>query len=556
MFIDKTCHDRSPRPAVLSTGMPVADFLAMAKEFHGYLAPGLVVGGFMVDAAQSRMTAGVLYDAICETAYCLPDAIQLLTPCTTGNGWMRVLDFGRYALCLYDKSTGKGVRVSVDSELIRNRPLIREWFYKLKPKKEQDTDRLLQEILEAGADYFAVREVLVKPDHRKPRHKGFTVDCRVCGEAYPAGHGDICRSCQGENPYAHSLPSAPDIKDLILKSVPLQHAVGRKLLHDVTEIVPGVSKGPLFRKGHLIQETDLCRLQKIGRNSLYVEEDATPDGFVHENEAARCFAKALAGEGVIHSIEAVEGKITLFAGRSGLLLVDVYSLRVFNRVPGVMGAFRRNYTVVKKGDKLGGTRSIPLYLPEPDFNQALAALENRPVVRVAVINALPAGILVTGTEVFNGLVKDRFSDLIAAKLKAYGCPVAGSMIVPDDAGAIRDGVNRLLESGAKLIITTAGLSVDPDDVTRKGLVMAGAVDMLYGAPILPGAMTLLARIGDIPVVGVPACALFFNVTSFDRLLPRVLAGISITRDDLAEMGHGAFCLECEICHYPNCSFGQ
>lgn len=556
MHIDKTRHDRNTHPAVLSTGMPVAEFLAMAKEFHGYLAPGLVVGGFMVDAAQSRMAAGILYDAVCETAYCLPDAIQLLTPCTIGNGWLRALDFGRYALCLYDKTNGRGVRVSVDSGLIKGFPRIREWFYKEKPKKEQDTDRLLQEILEAGTDYFAVREVMVTPDHRKPRHKGMTLDCRVCGEAYPASHGDICRSCRGENPYAHSLPIAPDIKDAAVASVPLQHAVGRKLLHDVTEIVPGISKGPLFRKGHLVQEADLCRLQKIGRNSLYVEEDASPDGFVHENEAARAFAKALAGEGVVHSMDAVEGKITLFAGRSGLLMVDADRLRAFNRVSNVMGAFRRNFTVVQKGDKLGGTRSIPLYLPKPALSDALAVLEKRPAVRVAAINPLPVGILVTGTEVFNGLVKDRFTDIISAKVKAFGCPVSGSLIVPDDADAIRDGVGRLMDNGAKLIITTAGLSVDPDDVTRKGLMLAGAVDLLYGAPILPGAMTLLARIGEIPIMGVPACALFFRATSFDRLLPRILAGIPVTRNDLAEMGHGAFCLECETCHYPNCSFGQ
>ncbi|MDA8404490.1 MAG: FmdE family protein [Desulfobacteraceae bacterium] len=532
------------------------EFLVMARKFHGYLAPGLVIGGFMVGAAQSRLSPGILYDAISETAYCLPDAIQLLTPCTIGNGWLKILDFGRYALSLYDKTTGKGVRVSVDSQLIKNWPLIREWFYKERPKKEQDTGRLLQDILEAGADYFAVREVSVDPEHRKPRHKGDIVDCSVCGEAYPANHGIVCRSCQGENLRRHSLPSDSDMKSPLLTSVPLQYAIGRKLLHDVTEIVPGVSKGPIFRKGHLVDEADLCRLQKIGRNSLYVEDDATPDGFVHENEAARRFAMSLAGEGVVHSLEAVEGKITLFAGRGGLLLVDADSLRRFNRIPGVMGAFRRNFTVVKKGDKLGGARSIPLYLPESDCNRAVAALENSQVIRITPITPLETGILVTGTEVFNGLIKDRFSALISAKVKAYGCQVAASLIAPDDVEAIRDGVLSLMDAGARMVITTAGLSVDPDDVTRQGLVMAGAADMLYGAPILPGAMMLLARIGNIPVMGVPACALFFNATSFDRLLPRALAGVPVTRDDLAEMGHGAFCLECETCHYPNCSFGQ
>ncbi|MFZ2634049.1 MAG: FmdE family protein [Desulfosalsimonadaceae bacterium] len=557
MHVDKTAHEISRPPAVLHSGVTLDEFLVMAKGFHGYLAPGLVIGGFMVSAAQSRLSPGVLYDAISETAYCLPDAVQLLTPCTIGNGWLRIKDFGRYALCLYDKTSGKGVRVSVDSQLVKNRPRIREWFYKEKPKKEQDTDLLLQDILEAGTDYFDVREVWVDPEHRKPRRKGAIADCSVCGEAYPASHGSTCRSCGGENPYRPSLASAPDMEAPVLTPVPLQLAIGRKLLHDVTEIVPGVSKGPLFRKGHLVQEADLCRLQKIGRNSLYVEDDdATPDGFVHENKAARRFAMALAGEGVVHSLEAVEGKITLFAGRSGLLMVDADSLRAFNRFPGVMGAFRRNFTMVQKGDKLGGTRSIPLYLPEPDCRRAVEALENGPVVRVAAVTPLPAGILVTGTEVFNGLIKDRFSGLISTKVKAYGCRVVGSVITPDDAQAIRDGVHRLLENGAQLIITTAGLSVDPDDVTRQGLLLAGAVDMLYGAPIVPGAMTLLARIGDIPVMGVPACALFFKATSFDRLLPRILAGIPISRDDLAEMGHGAFCLECETCRYPNCSFGQ
>lgn len=556
MQIEKAAEKRAGGPAVLSAGMTIDEYLKKAREFHGYLAPGLVLGGLMVSVAQSRLPAGVLYDAISETAYCLPDAIQLLTPCTIGNGWLRIRDFGRYALCLYDKTTGEGVRVSVDASLVKAHPNIREWFYKEKPKKDQDSDRLLQEILDAGTECFAVQSVVVDAEQRKRRHKGAVADCPACGEAYPTAQGDVCRACAGENPYRRLVSPSSVLEEPSLKSIPLQHAVGRKLLHDVTEIIPGASKGPLFRKGHLVQETDLCRLQKIGKNSLYIEEDAAPQGFVHENEAAARFAQALAGDGVVHALEAVEGKISLFAGRAGLLMVDIDVLRAFNRVPGVMGAFRRKYTVVKKGDKLGGTRAIPLYISEADCQRAVAALENRPAVRIIPFRPMNAGILVTGTEVFKGLIKDRFADLISAKVKAYGCGVAGSVIVPDDGEAIRDGIRRLLENGAQLIITTAGLSVDPDDVTRKGLVLAGATDMLYGAPILPGAMTLLARIGDIPVMGVPACALFFKATSFDRLLPRVLAGVPVTRDDLAEMGHGAFCLECETCRYPNCTFGQ
>jgi formylmethanofuran dehydrogenase subunit E len=557
MQVDKAAQDSGPHTPVLHNGESLNSFLVRAREFHGYLAPGLVIGGFMVSVAQSRLPSGILYDAICETPYCLPDAVQLLTPCTIGNGWLRILDFGRYALSLYDKTSGQGIRVGIDAEKIRSRPVIRDWFYKLTPKKQQDTERLLQDILEAEDTYFSVQEVEITPQHRMPRHKGSIADCSVCGEAYPASHGDICRCCGGEDPY-HYFPaqSVQEKREPVLKAVSLSKAIGCKLLHDVTEIVPAVSKGPLFRKGHLILDADLCRLQKIGRNTVYVDDNEAPEGFIHENEAARRFAKAFVGEGVVHSLEAVEGKITLFAGRNGLLLVDVNRLRAFNRVSGVMGAFRKNYSVVKKGDKLGGTRSIPLFLPESDCLRALNALAGNPAIRVAPMIPMDAGVLVTGTEVFNGLVQDQFTHLITRKLAFYGCRVAGAAIVPDNVEAIRAGIAGLMEKGARLIITTAGLSVDPDDVTREGLVLAGATDMLYGAPVLPGAMTLLARIDNIPVMGVPACALYFKATSFDRLLPRILAGIRISREDLAEMGHGAFCLECETCRYPNCGFGQ
>ena len=166
------------------------------------------------------------------------------------------------------------------------------------------------------------------------------------------------------------------------------------------------------------------------------------------------------------------------------------------------------------------------------------------------------GILVTGTEVFRGLVQDRFIPIIRAKTKKYGCCVARAEIVPDEKEAIVAGVEKILNAGADLLVTTAGLSVDPDDVTRQGLIEAGAKDMLYGAPILPGAMTLLARIGAVPVIGVPACALFFKTTSFDLLLPRLLAGVPIGRAGLARMGHGAFCLECKTCSFPKCPFGK
>jgi formylmethanofuran dehydrogenase subunit E len=164
------------------------------------------------------------------------------------------------------------------------------------------------------------------------------------------------------------------------------------------------------------------------------------------------------------------------------------------------------------------------------------------------------GLLVTGTEVFLGLVEDKFIPIITNKVEKFGCPVVASRIVPDERRAISQGLRELLEAGAELLVTTAGLSVDPDDVTRQGLLDAGATELLYGAPILPGAMTLLARLGPARVLGVPACALYFKRTSFDLLLPRLLAGLEIRRQDLARLGHGALCLECQTCSFPKCPF--
>ena len=212
--------------------------------------------------------------------------------------------------------------------------------------------------------------------------------------------------------------------------------------------------------------------------------------------------------------------------------------------------------MVREGEPFAGTRAIPLYLPRTDFENAVKILHERPVFHVLPFRKASVGILVTGTEVFQGLIQDRFIPIIRAKAETFGCNIVHTRIVPDEVEAIQNGIREILDAGADLLVTTAGLSVDPDDVTRKGLINAGAEDILYGAPIIPGAMTLLAHIGAVQVIGVPACALYFKTTSFDLLLPRLLAGVSLTRLELSRMGHGAFCLECQTCTFPICPFGR
>ena len=533
------------------------EYITMVTRFHGYTAPGLVAGGFMVDEALSRMSEGVLFDAISETRSCLPDAIQLLTPCTIGNGWLRVFNLGRYALSLYDKYNGRGVRVFVDSEKVRRFPEVEAWLFKLKPKREQNTDLLMEQLREAGRDIYGVQPISMQPQFLGKRSKGRIGVCALCGEPYPAKDGAICRGCQGEAPYASPdcRPAAGTLDNPPIRAVPVEDAVGKAILHDMTMIVPGVSKDAAFVRGQQLTVGDLCRLQHMGRRRVYLEEEVPAAEWVHEDEAAKAFAEAMAGDGVYLPNPPREGKVNLLSERDGLFVVEEDLLERFNLVPGVMCASRRGYIPVFKDRRLAGTRAIPLYLPRAAFQQAMSVLEEGPLFRVLPMRKARVGILVTGSEIFQGLVEDRFIPIIGAKVKAFDCRVTKAIIVPDERDAIRDGVQELLQCGTDLLITTAGLSVDPDDVTRRGLEDAGAKDLLYGAPVLPGTMALLGRIGAVQVLGVPACALHFKTTSFDLLFPRLLAGLEITRRDLARLGYGAYCLECKACTFPKCPFG-
>jgi formylmethanofuran dehydrogenase subunit E len=535
------------------------EFLELVKSFHGYAAPGVVIGGIMVDLARQQLDPEVLFDAVSETRNCLPDAIQILTPCTIGNGWLKVMNLGRFALSLYDKYTGKGVRVYLDPAQVESFPEIQNWYLKLKPKRDQDEDLLVGQIREAGTRILGLHSVEMRPQFLGRKSRGPIGVCPLCREAYPAQDGGICRACQGEAPYLDdSRLEDTGNPAPAMQAVPMEQAVGRRALHDMTMIVPGVSKGPAFEKGQVIGVGDLCRLQHMGRQHVYIQDDNQlgPE-WVHEDEAALAFARALAGEGVTFTEPPREGKVNLLAAQDGLLVVDEARLEAFNLVPGVMCACRQGFSVLSQGRILGGARAIPLYLPRADFEKALAVLSDGPVFRVLPLRRPKVGVLITGTEVFMGLIEDKFVPIITTKVEKFGGRIIKSLIVPDDRRAIAQGVKELLDSGIDLLVTTAGLAVDPDDVTRQGLVDAGATDLLYGAPILPGAMTLLARIGPVQVMGVPACALYFKTTSFDLLLPRLLAGLTITRRNLARMGHGAFCLDCKLCTFPQkCPFGK
>ena len=538
------------------------EFKALARQFHGYPAPGLMLGGYMVALAKKLMPEGTLFEAISETRKCLPDAVQLLTPCSMGNQWLTVRNLGRYAVTLYDKYTGEGIRVSLDFEKMKQWPELHGWIMKLTPKAEQNEKKLLAEIEACGDAACKTERVRVSMDLLGHKHSSRTVICPLCGEGFPESDGAICRACQGETYYS-SKDRAVNAPALHASSVVrAEEAIGRKLAHDMTMIKPGEFKGAAFKAGQILEAGDLCRLHQIGRFEVAVEDGGQKPfaDAVHENEAAELFARRMAGPGVAYALPPREGKIDFQAEYSGMLAFDAEKLMRFNLVPDVMCAARHDGSLVQEGKKFAGTRAIPLYLPRSSLQKALEVLGEAHLFSILPLRRARLGILVTGTEIFNGLIEDKFIPVMRAKARQYGCEIVREAIVPDDKEKITAEISAMKEQGIDILITTGGMSVDPGDVTRPALLEAGLSGMVYGMPVLPGAMamtgTMAAGNKSIDVIGVPACALFFKTTVFDLLFPRILAGRKITRAEAAKMGEGGYCLSCQICTFPKCPFGK
>ena len=355
----------------------------------------------------------------------------------------------------------------------------------------------------------------------------------------------------------------PGVKDAQPETVvvPVEEAVGRTCAHDMTRIVPGQFKGPEFKAGQRITAGDVCRLQTMGRFHVAVTQaGAENKDLMHENEVAEAFARKMAGRGVCYSLPPHEGKIDFTAECDGLFSVDHKKLYAFNLVPSVMCATRQDGLLVTRGSRLAGTRAIPLFLERKLFNQAMDVLGREPLFSVQPLRKAKVGILVTGTEVFQGLIEDKFIPIITAKVTNLHCQIVAKTIVPDDLGSIKATVAEMLSSGVDLLITTGGLSVDPDDLTRQALLESGLSDIVHGIPMLPGTMSLIGCIhrqeGDVQVLGVPACALYFKTTAFDILLPRLLAGRTFGRAEAARLGEGGYCMGCQNCTWPKCWFGK
>ena len=339
-----------------------------------------------------------------------------------------------------------------------------------------------------------------------------------------------------------------------MKLIKTEDAVGHVLCHDMTQIIKDQYKDARFRKGHVVTREDIPVLLSMGKEHLYVWEMVP--GMLHEDEGAARLAALCQGEHMTLSAPK-EGKIEVSAACDGLFLVDSQRLTAVNCVEDVMIATRHGGTAVHKGDKLAGTRVIPLVVPEETLQKAERAAGPEPLLSLRPWKRKTAAVITTGSEVAKGLIEDTFTPVVVEKLGAYGVEVAWRGMPGDDMEGICRDILAARSAGVDMIVCTGGMSVDPDDRTPGAIRASGADIVSYGAPILPGAMFLLGYFGDgVPVMGLPGCVMYAGATIFDLILPRVVADVPVTKAHLASMGEGGLCLGCKPCRYPVCPFGK
>ncbi|MGM9531558.1 molybdopterin-binding protein [Intestinibacter sp.] len=342
-----------------------------------------------------------------------------------------------------------------------------------------------------------------------------------------------------------------------MKCVKTQDAVGHVLCHDIVQIIKDVKKDTAFRKGHIVTEEDIPVLLSLGKDNLYIWEKT--EGILHENEAAEYLRDICLNENMTET-PVKEGKIEIIADADGLLKIDVDRLKAVNSLGEMMIATRHTNTMVKKGDKLAGTRIIPLLIEQEKMEKAKEVAGDEPILSLLPYKKKKVGIVTTGNEVYYGRIKDTFGPVVMDKVKAFDADIMGQVIVNDDMEKITKSVLDYIDQGAELVLCTGGMSVDPDDKTPGAIKATGARIVSYGAPVLPGAMLLIAYYEkdgkQVPIVGLPGCVMYAARTIFDLVLPRIMADDMITADDLADLGLGGLCLNCKVCTFPNCGFGK
>ena len=337
-----------------------------------------------------------------------------------------------------------------------------------------------------------------------------------------------------------------------MKKIKIQDAVGMELCHDITEMNADF-KGAAFKRGHILQQCDIEHMLRIGKEHIYVWEEQA--GEIHEDDCARRLA-AMAPVSGAHYTEPAEGKVLLFADQRGMFRVNRELLHQINAIGDITICTLPDHYPVEAGDRLASMRIVPLVTQEEQIIRAEAFCKEARLLELYPYHHKKVGVIITGSEIFHGRIQDRFAPVIRGKIAQYPSEIVGVTFCEDDLESIRKAAEEHLARGADFLIFTGGMSVDPDDLTPTAIRQLGADIIRYGVPSQPGNMTLVAYLGDIPILGVPGAAIKLPTTVFDVLLPQIFAGIPICADELTRLAEGGLCQMCRVCHWPNCTFGR
>ena len=337
-----------------------------------------------------------------------------------------------------------------------------------------------------------------------------------------------------------------------MKKINVQDAIGMELCHDITEMNDGF-KGVAFKRGHIIRIEDIDHMLRIGKQHIFVWEENA--GEIHEDDCARRMAAMAPVEGA-HYTEPAEGKVLLFADQRGMFRVNTKLLRRIDSIGDITICTLPDHYPVEVGARLASMRIVPLVTKEEQIIEAEKLCAEEKLLRLLPYQHKKIGVIITGSEVYHGRIKDKFEPVVRAKMKQYPSEIVGITICDDDLDMIVSAAKAHLENGADFLIFTGGMSVDPDDLTPTAVRQLGAEIITHGVPSQPGNMTLVAYLGDVPILGVPGAAIKLPTTIFDVLLPQVFAGEKITKEELINLAEGGLCQMCKACHWPNCTFGR
>ena len=337
-----------------------------------------------------------------------------------------------------------------------------------------------------------------------------------------------------------------------MKKIEVQDAIGMELCHDITEMNDGF-KGVAFKRGHIVSENDVAHMLRIGKQHIFVWEKQS--GEVHEDDCAKRMAAMATVEGA-HYTEPAEGKVLLISDQRGMFRVNGQLLRKINSIGDITICTLPDHYPVEAGARLASMRIVPLVTKEEQICEAERLCAEEKLLNLLPYQHRKIGVVITGSEVYHGRIKDMFAPVIRSKMQQYPGEIIGISICDDDIDMIADAAKKHLEKGVDFLIFTGGMSVDPDDLTPTAIRRLGADVVSYGVPSQPGNMTLVAYLGDIPILGVPGAAIKLPTTVFDVLLPQIFAGERITKEELIGLADGGLCQMCKVCHWPNCTFGR